>query len=124
MSTDPAWSPDGRFVLYSGPDIGTTFEVRAATAEGQPYPLPSITLTRGARHLHVTTARQLVVLRGEIGHKDLWAIDLETGAERPLTRLPPEVNVRDFDVSMDGSEGVLEQVQEQSDLVLIERQEP
>ena len=26
-SVDPAWAPDGRFVVYSGPDIGTTFSV-------------------------------------------------------------------------------------------------
>jgi Tol biopolymer transport system component len=119
-STDPAWSPDGAFVVFSGPDIGTTFQVKAATPLGEPYPLPSITLTRGARHLHVTPGRQLAVLRGEIGHKDLWTIDLETGAERALTELPPEVAIRDFDISMDGRELVFEQVQEQSDLVLLE----
>ena len=61
-----------------------------------------------------------MVLRGEIEHKDLWAIDLATGAERQLTDLPAEVAVRDFDVSMDGRELVFEQVQEQSDLVVIE----
>ena len=50
-SVDPAWSPDGRFVVYSGPDIGTTFSVKAVTAEAAPHPLPALTLTRGARHL-------------------------------------------------------------------------
>jgi Tol biopolymer transport system component len=32
-SVDPTWSPDGQFVIYSGPDIGTKFAVKAATAE-------------------------------------------------------------------------------------------
>ena len=32
---DPAWSPDGRFVAYSGPDIGTTFTVKAVAAEAE-----------------------------------------------------------------------------------------
>jgi hypothetical protein len=50
-SVDPAWSPGGHFVVYSGPDIGTTFSVKAATAEGAAYPLPALTLTRGTRHL-------------------------------------------------------------------------
>src|SRR5262249_44711389 len=30
-SLDPAWSPDARFILYSGPDIGTKFSVKAIT---------------------------------------------------------------------------------------------
>ena len=33
-SVDPAWQPSGRFVVYSGPDIGTTFSVKAVTPEG------------------------------------------------------------------------------------------
>lgn len=119
-SVDPAWSPDGEFVLFSGPDIGTTFEVKVATADGRPYHLPALTLTRGGRHLCVMPGRRLIVLRGEIGHKDLWLIDLTTGLERQLTRLPPSFAVRDFDVSADGREIVLEQIQEQSDIVLLE----
>ncbi len=37
--------------LYSGADVGTTFPLRAAAADGRPYPLPSVSLTRGARRL-------------------------------------------------------------------------
>jgi Tol biopolymer transport system component len=58
-------------------------------------------------------------MRGEIQHKDLWIIDLETGAERRLTNLGPDFNVRDFDVSPDGREIVLERVQEHSDIVVV-----
>ena len=54
----------------------------------------------------------LVVMRGDIQHKDLWQIDLASGTERQLTSLPADVNVRDFDVSPDGREIVFEQVQE------------
>jgi Tol biopolymer transport system component len=42
-SIDPAWAPDGRFLIYSGPDIGTTFPVKAVTADGGPYPLQNLT---------------------------------------------------------------------------------
>ena len=118
-SVDPAWAPDGRFVVYSGPDIGTTFSVRAVTAQAAAHPLPPLTLTRGARHLaFMPGGRALVLLRGEIQHKNLWSIDLETGAERQLTNLSPDFNVRDFDISSDGREVVLERVQERSDVVL------
>jgi Tol biopolymer transport system component len=120
-SVDPVWSPDGAFVVYSGPDIGTTFAVKAMTAEAGHHPLPDLTLTRGARRLRFFARRRaLVVMRGDMQHKDLWLIDLETGAERRLTSLSPDFNVRDFDISPDGREIVLERVQEHSDVVLLE----
>jgi Tol biopolymer transport system component len=120
-STDPAWAPDGRFVIYSGPDIGTTFSVKAVTAEGAPHSLPPLTSTRGARHLALLPGgRSLVLLRGEIQHKNLWLIDLETGAERPLTNVSSDFDIRDFDISPDGREVVLERVQERSEVVLLE----
>src|SRR5271168_4593660 len=120
-SVDPVWSPDCRFVVYSGPDIGTTFSVKAVTAEAAPHPLSALTLTRGARHLAVLPGgHAIVALRGQIQHKDLWLIDLDTGAERQLTNLPPEFDIQDFDVSPDGHEVVLERVQERSDAVLLD----
>ena len=124
-SVDPAWEPDGRFVVYSGPDIGTTFALKAATDEAADRPLPKLTLTRGARRVAFLPGRRsLVHLRGEIEHKDLWLIDLDTGAERQLTRLPPDFDVADFDVSADGREVVLERRQEQSDVLLMDLPRP
>ena len=124
-SIDRAWAPDGRFVLYSGPDIGTTFSVKAVTAEVAAHPLPALTLTRGARHIAFLPGGQaLVLLRGEIQHKNLWLIALDTGAERQLSNLTPDFDIRDFDVSPDGREVVLERVQERSDTVLLDLPRP
>ncbi len=124
-SIDPAWAPDGRFVVYSGPDIGTTFSVKAVTAEAAAHALPALTMTRGARHLaFLPGGRALVFLRGEIQHKNLWLIDLETGTKRQLTNLSPDFDIRDFDVSPDGREVVLERVQERSDVVLLDLPRP
>ena len=50
-SVDPVWSPDGRFILYSGADVGMVFPLRAAAADGRPYAVPSLMLTRGARRV-------------------------------------------------------------------------
>jgi Tol biopolymer transport system component len=120
-SLDPAWAPDGRFVVYSGPDIGTTFSVKAVTAEAAVQPLRPLTLTRGARHVaFLPGGRGLVLLRGEIQHKNLWLVDLETGAERELTNLPTDFDIRDFDISPDGRDVVLERSQERSDVVLMD----
>ena len=124
-SVDPVWAPDGSFVVYSGPDIGTKFSVKAVTAVAAAHPLPALTLTRGARHLaFLTGGRSLVLLRGEIQHKNLWLIDLETGAERQLTNLPSDFDIRDFDTSPDGRDVVLERVQERSDVVQLDLPRP
>jgi len=62
-----------------------------------------------------------VSLRGEIGHKDLWLLDLSTGAQRPLAVLPPDFMIGDFDISADGTEIVFDRQQSDSYLALIER---
>jgi Tol biopolymer transport system component len=124
-SVDPTWAPDGRFVVYSGPDIGTTMSLKAVTPEAAPHPLSSLKLTRGARHLaFLPGGESLVVLRGEIQHKNLWLVDLRTGAERQLTNLPSDFNIRDFDISPDGREVVLERAQERSDVVMLDLPRP
>ncbi len=63
-------------------------------------------------------------LRGEIQHKNLWLVDLETGAERQLTNFASDFDVRDFDISPDGHDVVVERVQERSDVVLLDLQRP
>ena len=121
-SEDPACSPVGPIVAYSGPDIGTAFPVHAVRTDGHALPDLTVTLTRGARHVSfMPDGRSLLVLKGETGHKDLWVVDVATGAVHPLMSLPPDFSVRDFDLSPDGKELVLEREQQQSDLVLIER---
>ena len=124
-STDPAWAPDGRYVVYTGPDIGTTFAVRAVTSEATPRSLPPLQLTRGARHVaFMPGGGSLVVLRGDMRHKDLWLIDLQTGAETRLTNLPADFDARDFDISPDGHDVVLERTLERSDVVMLDLPQP
>ena len=121
-STDPTWSPDGRFVIYSGPDVGTQFAVGAAGRDGAAVPIPPLTLTRGARHLALLPGgRKLVFLQGEIQHKNLWTVDLETGVTQQLTHMPPDFDVRDFDISPDGREAILERAQARTGIVSIDR---
>lgn len=120
-SVDPSWAPDGQLVVYSGPDIGTTFAVKAARADGAPYSRLDMTLTRGARRLKfLPGSRRLVFLRGDIQHRDLWSLDLDTGIEQQLSNLAPDFDVRDFDISADGREIVLQRSEEHSDVVLVD----
>ncbi len=45
-------------------------------------------------------------------------------APAPATNLPPEFDIRDFDISRDGREVVLERVQGHSDVVLLDLHKP
>ena len=122
FAADPIWSKDGASLVYSGPDVGTTFRVRMMSADGKAEPAPNITLSRGARRVAFLPGQKaLVVLRGEMTHMNFWVIDLENGSERLLTNFGPNFAIRDFDLSADGREIVFDREQDNSDIVLIER---
>jgi dipeptidyl aminopeptidase/acylaminoacyl peptidase len=121
-STDPIWAPSGEFLVYSGADVGTTFSVKAVREDGAPRTLPNLILTRGARRLAFLGGDDvLVIMKGDITHKEFWIFDLETGRERQLTNLGREFAIGDFDVSEDGRELIFDRVREESDIVLFER---
>ena len=121
-SIDPAWSRDGKFMVYSGADVATTFPVRAAGPDGRPYGIASLILTRGARRVaFASSSASLVILRGGVGHKNFWLWDPQTGAERQLTDLPSKFEIGDFDVSPDAAQIVFDRVQDSSSIALFER---
>jgi Tol biopolymer transport system component len=120
-STDPIWAPSGQFLVYSTADVGTTFSVKAVSATGLPRPLPNLILTRGARRLAFLGGDDaLVILKGDISHKEFWVVDLKNGGERQLTDLGREFAIGDFDVSTDGREIIFDRAREESDIVLFE----
>ena len=47
-------------------------------------------------------------------------MDMATGAERQLTYLPPDFDIRDFDISAEGTDVVLERLQEHSEVVMVD----
>ena len=76
-SLDPTWSPSGQFLVYTGADVGTTFPVKAVNADGTPREVPELVLSRGERRLVFPgSEHELVVLRGNISHKEFWSFDL------------------------------------------------
>jgi serine/threonine protein kinase/Tol biopolymer transport system component len=120
-SLNPVWSPDGQFLIYSGADVGTTYPLRAAAADGRPYPLPTVILSRGARAAFFRDPQTLIILGGDIGHQKPSLLDLRSGVQRILAEFPEDFIARNFDISAAGSEIVFDRVQVNSDLALIER---
>jgi Tol biopolymer transport system component len=119
-STDPTWSPSGRFLLYSGADVGTNFLVKAVDADGTPRQLPNLVLTRGGRRLAFLREDLIIVLKGDVSHKEFWSIDLITGREQQLTAFGRGFAIGDFDISRDGREIIFDRTREESDIVLFD----
>ena len=121
VSSNPVWSPDGTFILYSGTPRGRSVPVKAVTPDGKTHAMPSLTVDRvGDSYRFLPDGKQLVVKLGGFRQQDFWLFDVSTGAKRRLTSLEHGESLQRFDVSRDGSRIVFERVRENSDIVLIE----
>jgi Tol biopolymer transport system component len=121
VSSNPAWSPDGRFILYSGTPRARNAPVKAVTPDGKPFPIPQLSVDRnGDSYRFLPDGKQLVVKQGGFRRQDFWLLDLATGARRQITRLKSGESLQRFDVSPDGKRVVFERVWENADVVLIE----
>ena len=123
VSSNPVWSPNGRFILFSGTARGRSVPLNAITPDGRPFPLPFSNLLvdrLGDSYRFLPGGESLVVKLGGFRRQDFWLFDLATGARRQLTRLRPGESVSRFDVSPDGKRIVFERVRENSDIALIE----
>jgi len=125
-SIDPAFSPDGSFLVYRSGETGPSHALKAVKANGEPHAVPDLILPRGSNRFVFVPAGTLsagpglVVLKGELLRKNFWVVDLETGNERQLTDFGLDFVIHDFDVSADASEIVFDRVREDSDILLIE----
>ena len=121
VASNPAWSPDGRCIVYSGAPRARSVPVKAVRPDGTPCRFPALSVDRvGDSYRFMPGGRQLLVKLGGFRRQDFWLVDLATGERRQVTRLRPGDSVRRFDVSPDGRELVFERVRENSDVVLIE----
>jgi hypothetical protein len=79
--------------------------------------MANLILTRGARRVvFAPDSASLVILRGEIGRKNFWLLNPQTGAERQLTDLPSKFELDDFDISADGKEIIFNRAQDRFQL--------
>ncbi|MDB4886651.1 MAG: protein kinase [Gemmatimonadetes bacterium] len=121
VSSNPLWSPDGTFILYSGTPSARVAPVFAITPEGRPHPMPALFVDRlGDSYRFLPGGRQLVVKQGGFRRQDFFSFDLATGAQRQLTRLRHGDPLWHFDISPDGRRILFARVNEHADVVLLE----
>jgi Tol biopolymer transport system component/predicted Ser/Thr protein kinase len=121
QSARPVWSPDGRMIVYGGPDIGGTQTVLAMTPDGKPLPFPELKVRRtfdGYRFM--PDGKSMVVLLGFSPDQTFWLLDLATGQRRQLTGTQPAFEIQNFDVTPDGKRIVFDPIRTNADVVLIE----
>ena len=106
--------------LFRPPTIPSLLE-GFLNLRGTAVPVLSLGRLFGLHERPLELHTPLVILRGEMGHKNFWLWDPQTATERQLTDLPSNFAIGDFDVAPDGAEIIFERVQDSSNIALIER---
>ena len=122
QALDPIWSPDGRTIVYAGPNVGAQAPLLAVQPDGTPVPMPQIQVRReggGSRSRFMPDGRGLVYTQGFGLSQDFWLIDLQTKQSRQLTRLSHQAAMWGFDVSPD-RQIVFDRTRSASDIVVID----
>lgn len=125
QASSPHWSPDGRMILYSAHLTGSNFQLQAISPDGQPVGIPEILFrNRAERSRFLPGGREIITLQGEHLRQNFWLVNLSSGSRRQLTNLRPGSLIRNFDVSPDGARILFDRLRENSDIVLIDLENP
>jgi Tol biopolymer transport system component len=115
---NPAWSPDGTLIVYSGAFVAGQIELRGVRPDGTPVEMPPQRMAPGAYRFMPQSSRLVYMPTGV--SLDFWVLDLERKTTRRLTRLTDQGGLRTFDVTPDGKAIVFDRVRENSDIVQID----
>lgn len=110
---------DSSLILYTERQLGPTYQVKAVTPDGQPVPLPDISITGPDSFRAIPGSRAIVILEGP-GQLNFVRVDLATGQKRQLTEGTYGFEIQNFDVSPDGKQIIFDRVQNNSDIVVID----
>jgi Tol biopolymer transport system component len=122
QAVNPVWSPKGNLIVYAGRSVvGQVAILGVRPDDGAPVALPAV-LVRPGGYRFLPDGSGLVYLP-RIQGPDFWLLDFATKQSRQLTRLSNQGALRTFDVTPDGKAIVFDRSRQNSDIVLIERQE-
>ena len=121
---NPVWSPRGDVIVYAGPQASAFYPLLACTPDGAPLELPDIQVIRLSERMRfLPDGSGLVYMQGLHAAQDFWLLDMDTLESRQLTRFEGAALVgemRTFDVDPSGERIVFDQLELNSDIVLIE----
>jgi Tol biopolymer transport system component len=120
---NPVWSPTGDLIVYTVPFAGAGGRdgLRGVRPDGTAVNIPEVHVRLGGAHRFLRNGRGLVYLPG-LETKDFWLLDLATNTTRQLTHFSDDGYLNGFDITPDGKHLVFDRSRQNSDVVLIERQ--
>lgn len=122
LSYNPAWSPNGNFIVYSEQQSAGQFEVKAITPDRAPVPIVELQIVGFSisSYRFLPDGKGLIVLEGVRGtSQNFFRIDLASGHRRQLTDLTAGSVIQNFDVSPDGTQIVFDRLRSNSNIVLM-----
>jgi serine/threonine protein kinase/Tol biopolymer transport system component len=119
-ATNPICSPGNGLIVYAGLFAAGRVPLYAIRPDGKPVQMPPELLVRQGGYRFLPDGSGLVYLPS-IPSPDFWLLDLATNRRRKLTALGNQGTLRTFDITADGQRIVFDRLQQNADVVLINR---
>ena len=115
----PAWSPNGKLIVYAGKLVAGQVPLLGVTPDGVPVELPAVKAHIGGGQRFLPDSTGVVYLPRNTS-QGFWLLDLAAKTTRPLTQFSDQGRLNTFDITPDGKQIVFDRWRASSDIVLID----